>query len=57
MGAILIKLLGWIGVVALIAVLIVVAICAASVIVTVFAMAVDACGEAIRKWRADRAKR
>lgn len=53
MGAILINLLGWIGVVALIAMLIVVAICAATLIV----MALDACGEALRKWRADRAKR
>lgn len=53
MGAILIKLLGWIGVVALVAMLIVTIICA----LTVTVMVLDACGEVIRKWRADRAKR
>ena len=53
MGAILINLLGWIGVVALIAVLIVTIICA----LTVTVMVLDACVETLRKWRDDRAKR
>ena len=53
MGALLLHLLGWIGVIALIAVLIVTIICA----LTVTVMVLDACGEALRKWRADRAER
>lgn len=53
MGMILLKLLGWIGVVALVGLSVVMAICAATLII----MTLDACGEAIRKWRADRAKR
>lgn len=53
MGMILLKLLGWIGVVALVGMAFVVTICAATLII----MTLDACGEAIQKWRADRAKR
>lgn len=53
MGMILLKLLGWIVVVALVGIAVVIAICA----VTLIVMTLDACGEALRKWRADRAKR
>lgn len=53
MGMILLKLLGWIGVIALVGMAAVIAICAATVII----MTLDACGEALRKWRRDRGKR
>ena len=53
MGTLLLHLLGWIGVIALIGIAVVIAICA----VTFIIMTLDACGEALRKWRADRAKR
>ncbi len=53
MGMILLKLLGWIGVIALVGMAAVISICAATVII----MTLDACGEALRKWRRDREKR
>jgi hypothetical protein len=53
MGMILLKLLGWIGVIALIGGMVAATIAAATLIV----MTLDACGEALRKWRRDREKR
>lgn len=53
MGMVLLNLLGWIGVIALIGGVVAAAIAAATLII----MTLDACGEALRKWRADRGKR
>ena len=53
MGTLLLNLLGWIGVIALIGGMVAATIAAATLII----MTLDACGEALRKWRADRGKR
>lgn len=53
MGTLLLRLLGWIGVVALVGIAVVITICVATLII----MVLDACGEALRKWRRDHEKR
>lgn len=53
MGTLLLNLLGWIGVIALIGGMVAATITAATLII----MTLDACGEALRKWRRDRGKR
>nr|DAE46552.1 MAG TPA: hypothetical protein [Caudoviricetes sp.] len=53
MGTLLLNLLGWIGVIALIGGMVAATIAAATLII----MTLDACGEALRKWRRDHEKR
>lgn len=53
MGTLLLNLLGWIGVIALIGGIVAATIAAATLII----MTLDACGEALRKWRRDSEKR